>query len=89
MALQNYYETPYSAKSYTGTGKEKMWPKSYKDYPADEPLIKEQVEPSHGIIGCEMHDLNGWGLEHHIPSKQKKPKRKGWFYKPKRKKPES
>lgn len=44
-----------------------MWPKSYKDYREDEPLIKYQVEPSRGIIGCEMHELNGWGNTLHIP----------------------
>lgn len=44
-----------------------MWPKSYRDYKIDAPLIKQQVEPSHGIIGCEMHDLNGWGNSLHIP----------------------
>jgi len=43
-----------------------MWHKSYKDYPTDKPLIQHQVSPSHGIIGCEMHDLNGWGNEIHI-----------------------
>lgn len=44
-----------------------MWPKFYKDYEIDKPLIKYQVEPSHGIIGVEMHDLNGWGTTRHIP----------------------
>ena len=43
-----------------------MWFKHYRDYKIDRPLIKEEVEPSHGIIGCEMHDLNGWGTQHHI-----------------------
>jgi len=38
-----------------------MWPKSYKDCPKDKPLIKYEVEPSRGIIGCEMHEINGWG----------------------------
>lgn len=38
-----------------------MWPKNYKDYPEDESLVQNQVEPGHGIVGCEMHDLNGWG----------------------------
>ena len=38
-----------------------MWPKAYQDYKEDEPLIKEQVEPGKGIIGCEMHEKNGWG----------------------------
>ena len=50
-----------------------MWFKEYRDYPTDRPLIKEQVEPGEGIIGCEMHDLNGWGSELH----QMKPKKKG------------
>lgn len=43
-----------------------MWPKEYKDYPKDKPLIQNQVSPGHGIIGCEMHDLNGWGQNYHI-----------------------
>lgn len=42
-----------------------MWPKQYRDYRIDKPLIKEQVEPGKGIIGCEMHDLNGWGTTMH------------------------
>ncbi len=50
-----------------------MWFKHYRDYPIDRPLIKEEVEPSHGIIGCEMHDLNGWGTYLH----QFKPRKKG------------
>lgn len=49
-----------------------MWHKEYRDYPPDTPLIKHQVSPSHGIIGCEMHDINGWGHEHHIPIKRRK-----------------
>lgn len=49
-----------------------MWPKKYKNYPKDEPLIKEQVEPGEGIIGCEMHDLNGWGNTLHIPKRRKR-----------------
>jgi hypothetical protein len=44
-----------------------MWPKSYRDYETDKSLIKYQVEPGHGIIGCEMHELNGWGNTLHIP----------------------
>jgi hypothetical protein len=54
-----------------------MWPKSYKDYPVDKPLVKETVEPGKGIVGCEMHDLNGWGnsLHQHVT-----PKRKGIFH---------
>lgn len=50
-----------------------MWHKEYKDYKKDECLIKQQTEPSKGIIGCEMHDYNGWGEEYHYvkPKKQK------------------
>ncbi len=49
-----------------------MWPKSYKDYKKDEDLIKYQVEPNHGIVGCEMHELNGWGSTLHIPRKKRR-----------------
>lgn len=49
-----------------------MWPKSYRDYKVDEPMIKQKVEPSHGIIGSEMHEINGWGNQLHIPRKKKK-----------------
>lgn len=48
-----------------------MWFKDYKDYPIDKPVIKETVESGKGIIGCEMHELNGWGEEVHIPVKKK------------------
>ncbi len=48
-----------------------MWPKSYKDYKVDQDMIKYPVEPSHGIIGCEMHEINGWGNQLHIPHKKK------------------
>lgn len=52
-----------------------MWPKAYRDYQRDRSLIKYQVTPGKGIIGCEMHDLNGWGSTWHghistPPSKQ-------------------
>lgn len=49
-----------------------MWPKAYRDYKEDETLVKNQVSPSHGIIGCEMHDLNGWGTTHHVDVQEKK-----------------
>jgi len=49
-----------------------MWPKSFKDYPEDLPLVKQQVEPGKGIVGCEMHDLNGWGETWHIRKTKKK-----------------
>lgn len=44
-----------------------MWPKSYKDYPKDTPLVKQQLQSGKGIIGCEMSELNGWGESYHIP----------------------
>lgn len=49
-----------------------MWPKSYKDYLKDKELIKNPVEPGKGIIGCEMHEFNGWGISYHKPKKTKK-----------------
>ena len=49
-----------------------MWPKSYKDYPKDKALKKERVEPGKGIIGCEMHEVNGWGNSMHQPRPRKK-----------------
>lgn len=49
-----------------------MWPKDYKDYKRDETLVKQQVRPGKGIVGCEMHDLNGWGNSLHQPRKNKK-----------------
>lgn len=50
-----------------------MWPKAYKDYLRDKPLIKHQVTSGRGIVGCEMHDINGWGNSWHgqIPSSSK------------------
>ena len=42
-----------------------MWPVEYENYPCDEPLIGEQVEPGKEIIGCEMHEVNGYGLTDH------------------------
>lgn len=48
-----------------------MWPKSYKDYSVDKPLIKEKVEPGKGIIGCEMHELNGWGTNYHYKNRKR------------------
>ena len=49
-----------------------MWFRSFRDYETDKPLIKYQVESDHGIIGCEMHDLNGWGNVIHIPVRKRK-----------------
>ena len=53
-----------------------MWPKSYKDYPEDQSLKKEKVSPGNGIVGCEMHDINGWGNSDHRP----RPRKKGLVY---------
>lgn len=47
-----------------------MWPKAYRDYPEDTPQVKQRVEPCHGIIGCEMHEINGWGNLLQIPAKK-------------------
>ena len=49
-----------------------MWPKAYRDYPVDRPLMKYQVAPGKGIIGCEMHELNGWGGTYHMKDRKMK-----------------
>jgi hypothetical protein len=48
-----------------------MWWKAYKDYPLHKPLKNQHVETGRGIIGCEMHDLNGWGEEYHESPREK------------------
>jgi len=48
-----------------------MWAKEYRDIPPDSPLIREPLEPGKGIIGCEMHEINGWGEAYHPPSYKK------------------
>jgi len=50
-----------------------MWAKEYRDYPPDSTLKKHSVESGKGIIGCEMHELNGWGNRIHI--RKKKPRK--------------
>lgn len=52
-----------------------MWRNTYKDYQSDDPWVKEQVETGKGIIGCEMHELNGWGNNIHTHKKKKE----GWL----------
>lgn len=49
-----------------------MWPKEYRDYKTDQPLIKQTIEPNHGLYGCEMHEINGWGNTLQHPVKKKK-----------------
>lgn len=44
-----------------------MYFKEFQDYPVDTPLVKEKVYPGKGIIGCEMHEINGWGTHLHAP----------------------
>ncbi len=48
-----------------------MWRNTYKDYQIDTLFLKEPVEPGHGITGCEMHELNGWGEGSPLPKKEK------------------
>lgn len=45
-----------------------MWHKEYRDYKTDQTMVKQQVEPGRGIVGCEMHEINGWGntLQHSL-----------------------
>lgn len=50
-----------------------MWDKEYRDYPRDTPLVKQQIQPSKGFAGCEMHEINGWGNTLQRP----KPKKRG------------
>lgn len=47
-----------------------MWPKRYKDYREDASLIKQKVESGKGIIGCEMHENNGWGETIHFKKRK-------------------
>lgn len=47
-----------------------MWFKQYQDYPIDTPVIQEPVESGRGIIGCEMHEIYGWGSRLHVPIKR-------------------
>lgn len=49
-----------------------MWDKNYRDYPKDEGVKKHKVAPSHGIIGCEMHEVVGWGDSYHYEPPRKR-----------------
>ena len=42
-----------------------MWDYHYKKQPKDKTLNHKQVEPGKGVIGCEMHEINGWGESYH------------------------
>lgn len=42
-----------------------MWWKEYADYRYDKPMKRETVETGKGIIGCEMHDVHGYGTTDH------------------------
>jgi hypothetical protein len=52
-----------------------VWRSIYKDYKPDGKWIKEEVESGKGIIGCEMHELNGWGNNIH----KHEIKKDGWI----------
>jgi hypothetical protein len=49
-----------------------MWPKHYRDYPVNGDQVQQKVEPQKGIIGCEMHERNGWGIEQHRYRKRRR-----------------
>lgn len=49
-----------------------MWYREYRDYKPDEALIKQPVESGRGIVGCEMHEIFGWGNRLHHPQPRKR-----------------
>jgi len=49
-----------------------MWEQEYQDYPPDARLRKHRVETGRGIVGCEMNDIQGWGLTHPPPQRKKR-----------------
>lgn len=49
-----------------------MWKNTYKDYLLDGEFIQEPREPGRGIIGCEMHEIQGWQHAYHLPVKKEK-----------------
>lgn len=57
-----------------------MWFREYRDYPIDTPIIKEPVEPGKGIIGCQMHEINGWGNTIDFSPQKKRKSRIGTFF---------
>ncbi|MCB1136552.1 MAG: hypothetical protein KDK78_09810 [Chlamydiia bacterium] len=48
-----------------------MWFRDFKDIPNDTPVKRQQVEPGHGIIGCEMHEICGYQQAQHSPPSRK------------------
>lgn len=44
-----------------------MWFRDYQDYPNDRPGKRQKVEPGHGIVGCEMHEVVSWQTTLHRP----------------------
>ena len=48
-----------------------MWHREYRDYPPDSPLKKQRVGQGKGLIGCEMHEPNGWGETFHVYPEKK------------------
>ncbi len=49
-----------------------MWYREFSDYKPDEPLNKQTIETGRGIIGCQMHEIFGWGNRLHHPQERKK-----------------
>jgi len=49
-----------------------MWFREYQDYPIDSTLKQERVESGKGIVGCEMHERNGWQDHIHTYRPRKK-----------------
>jgi hypothetical protein len=48
-----------------------MWHNTYKDHEEDGPFSRQKVRTGKGIIGCEMHEIQGWGHAFHRPRKKK------------------
>lgn len=53
-------------------GEAAMWYREYRDYKPDEPLRKQTLKSGQGIVGCEMHEIFGWGNHLHHPCQPKK-----------------
>ena len=53
-----------------------MWKNVYRDYKPNQDWIQVKVEPCRGIIGCEMHEVQGWGKKK-LPQPKKRVKKDG------------